>query len=230
LDTEPQTETKKKPAKRLRKRFWILLDLGILFIFLSLLFYRPFVYKEPKYQTSNQVGGHWTKLSSQIYNNAQLARPFEIQINQEEVNRMVLDSGWPKASGSISFSSPEVFLKPGQIILIGTAAFEEVKFFVTVAGRPEINESGKLNLKVTKLKVGALNVTLIARIMAQRSYSKAFSDTAINKDDTGAKILASLLNNEPFEPVFIVEDKKVRISAINILEEKIIIDFVPVID
>jgi hypothetical protein len=42
--------------------------------------------------------------------------------------------------------------------------------------------------------------------------------------------VASLLNDEPFEPVFTIEDKKVRIKSIKILEGKMKIDFVPVLD
>jgi hypothetical protein len=87
-----------------------------------------------------------------------------------------------------------------------------------------------MNLNVTKMKVGALNVTLIARLMAQRSYSQVLSDPSINRADIRTKIVASLLNDEPFEPVFTIEDKKVRIKSIKILEGKMKIDFVPVLD
>jgi hypothetical protein len=156
--------------------------------------------------------------------------PFEVEISQKEINLMVQDSGWPKESAGISFSAPEVFLRPEQIILMGTAAFEDVKLIVTVVGKPAVDESGFMNLNVTKMKVGALNVTLIARLMAQRSYSQVLSDPSINRADIRTKIVASLLNDEPFEPVFTIEDKKVRIKSIKILEGKMKIDFVPVLD
>jgi len=209
---------------------WLLFDLGILFIFLSLLFYRPMKYKEPQPTNSNVIGEHWTRLSSQIYNNAQLARPFEITISENEINLMVLDSGWPKESSGVSFSAPQVFLEPEQIVLMGTASFEDVKVIVTVAGKADIDEAGLMNLKVTKFKVGALNVTLPARLIAKRNYSQALSNPSIDREDIRTKIVSSLLNDEPFEPVFVIEDKKVRISKVQVLEKKIKIDFEPALD
>jgi len=41
---------------------------------------------------------------------------------------------------------------------------------------------------------------------------------------------ASLLNGEPFEPVFKIEDKKVRLEKMTIKQKKLTIRLIPVFD
>lgn len=224
--TANKEERKKRKTK---KRFWVLIDLSILFFFLSLLLYRPLRYSRPEPIETNEVSTYWThELMPEIYNGAQRQVPFEVVIKQKEINEAIASSSWPKFSDGFSFSAPEVFFEPGRIILIGAARLKEVEFIITVAGRPVINEDGLLNLHIIKVKVGAVPVTIVSKIIARRMYTKQISEIDIDSDDWRVKILGSLLNDKPFEPIFDAEDKKVRIKKVDIEKGELRIGFEPV--
>lgn len=231
MENLEKTKTRKErnPKKsKTRKRFWVLVDLSILFLFLALLLYRPFRYNRPEPIKTNVVSTYWThKLMPEFYNKAQLQKPFELVVTQEGINQAVAGSGWPKFSDGFSFSAPEVFFEKGRILLIGTAAFKDVEFIVTVAGKPVINQNGLLNLYITKVKVGAVPVTIIAKIVARKMYTRHLGEIEIDADDWRVKILGSLLNDEPFEPIFDAEDKRVRIIKVDIGKGEIRIGFEP---
>ncbi len=113
---------------------------------------------------------------------------------------------------------------------MGTVNIKGVEFVVTIVAEPKIDERGLLNLWVTKVKVGAMNITLLARVMAKTMYQKQLATAPLNTQDWRAKIAGSLLNDEPFEPVFKVEDKKVRVKKITITQEKLTIHLTPASD
>ena len=230
LEDSEKTQVKKDTKKKSKKRFWLLIDLGILFIFLSFLFYRPWNYRTPTPVQTGRISTYWKQKTSEIYNKAQMRESFSIEFSQEGISEAVLAGDWPKESAGMSFSAPQVLFKPGKIVLIGTASLQDIELVVTVAGRPVINEAGLINLNVTEFKVGAINVILIAKIIAQNSFSKELQKGEIDTSDIRAKIVASIINDEPFEVVFTVEDKKIKITGAQVLGEKIRIDFAPVFD
>jgi len=108
-----------------------------------------------------------------------------------------------------------------------------VDLVITVVGEPRLNEEGLLNLHVAKVKIGAMNITPLARMIAKRMYAQRLATVPIDTEDLGAKIAGSLLNDEPFEPVFDIADifenekKKLRIEKITIQQEKLILRLVP---
>jgi uncharacterized protein YpmS len=223
------TKEKERKKRKSKKRFWVLVDLSILCFLFSLLLYRPMRYSRPEPKETNEVSTYWThELMPEIYNNAQRQVPFEIVIKQDEINEAVASSSWPKFSDGFSFSAPEVFFDPGRIILIGATRLKEVEFIITVAGEPVINENGLLNLHLTKVKVGAVPVTIVSKIIARKMYTKQISEIKVDSDDWRVKILGSLLNDEPFEPIFDAEDKKVRIIKVDITKGELRIGFAPV--
>jgi hypothetical protein len=79
-----------------------------------------------------------------------------------------------------------------------------------------------------------MNITPIARLMAKRMYTERLATVHVDTENLRAKIAASLLNDEPFEPVINVRDifedvdKKVRIEKITITQKKLTIRLVPV--
>ena len=72
-----------------------------------------------------------------------------------------------------------------------------------------------------------MNVTPLAKIMAKRMYAQKIATSSGKSKEFYAKIVASLLNDEPFEPVFEVDDRKVRIEKIAVQQEKITAHMVP---
>jgi uncharacterized protein YpmS len=220
--------------RKLKKAFWcwLLIDLVVVLVILILLLHKPARYNPPVASSaSNQRGQDCPylthELSPQLYNGVQQGEPFDLVVTQEGVNEIIAWSEWPKQSEGIIFSAPMVLFVPDRVVLMVTADVKGVGFVITIVVEPTINEEGLLNLRVAKLKVGAMNVTPLARIIARSSYEQRFAMGDIDSDDLSVRIAASLLNNEPFEPVFELEDKKARVEKITIEQEKLTVHLVP---
>jgi len=218
-------KTRKK--RKFKIIYLLLIDLAAVLVILVLLLYKPARYDPPRAVHDKQVAPYLTYLSSEIYNGAQLQEPFDLIVTQQGINDAIARSEWPKESDGVSFSAPEVLFVPDQIVLMGTANIKGVEFVVTVMLEPTLDQRGFLNLYVAKIKIGAMNITLLARLIARRMYHQRLATTTIDTDDLRAKTAGSLLDNQPFDPVFKVEDKKVRIKKITIAEQKLTIRFAP---
>ena len=222
-------KTRKK--RKFKKRYWLLVDLVIVAAIFALLLYKPGCYNPPETVYDKQVSLYLThELSPQLYNGIQRQEPFDLLVLQEGVNDIIARSKWPKESEGISFSAPEVLFVPDSIVLMGTAALKGVQFVVTTVLCPKLDENGLLNLRVAKVKIGAVNITLLARLIAKKMYAQRLAATDIDADALGVKITAALLNDEPFEPVFEIDDKKVRVEKITITHGKLTIGLAPASD
>ena len=230
-------EKKQEPSeaarlkKRKRRRLWLLVDLGVSLtvtaIMLLLLLHRPVSYNPTKPAQTKEVNTYWTHVIwPQIYNGAQQQKPFELEVSEEGINRIVADSDWPKVSEGAVFTAPQVNLATDSIILMGTATIENVNFIVTMAGKPVIDESGLLNLNISAFKIGALNVTPLAKVIARKMYAQRLADVRVNAEDLNAKVLNSLFYDKPFESVFPIDDKKIKIAGITTEQGKLTIRFV----
>ena len=221
----------RKKAKYRKLVCWLLVDLSVAAVIFALLLYTPGLYKpaviDPDDYKKGQVHPYLTHLSSEIYNGAQRSKPFELIVTQKGINDLIAWSKWPKESEGIMFSAPAVLFVPGSIVLMGTAHIKGVEFVITIVLEPRVDEQGLLNLQVAKVKIGAMNITPLAKIMAKRMYAQRLATVPIDTEALQTKIAGSLLNDEPFEPVLKVEDKKVRVEKITIAEQKSILHLIP---
>jgi hypothetical protein len=78
-----------------------------------------------------------------------------------------------------------------------------------------------LNLHINSVALGAVSFTSVARLMGERAYSDWMSSTGMEPNNIAAQVCRSLLNNEPFEPVFEFGRKRLRVSRIDVSVEKI---------
>jgi len=214
---------------KFKKIYWVLIGLpAVPACLVLLLLYKPGRYEPPEATYNKQVSPYLThELLPHIYNNAQLGEPFELTIIQNRTKDIIGLTEWPKQSDVIMVSAPEVFFVADAIVLMGTVAAGGVEFVVTFVLEPRLDREGLLNLRVTKVKVGAMNITPLAKVVAKKMYAQRLATTNIDREDLRAQIAASLLNDEPFEPVFKVEDKKVRVEKISITEGKLTIRLAP---
>ena len=223
--------------RKLKKAFWywLLIDLIAVFIILVLLLHRPARYRSPvitaTHSNHKQVSRYLThELLPQIYNGAQRQEPFHIIITQDDAKKIVAATEWPKQYDGIELSAPMVFFAPGKIILMSAAEVKGMDVIITVVAEPVIDQQGFLNLQVAKVKIGALNITPLARMIARRMYEQTIGFADINPDDLGVRVAASLFNNQPFDPLFQLEDKKIRLKEINIEPGKLILHLSPASD
>jgi len=225
-----ETEPKKHKKRRFKRHYWLLVDLAVVIIVFALLLYKPARYEPLNASLFDlklgQVHPYWTQLSSEIYNGAQLQEPFEVVIIEEKINEAI--AGWSEASEGIVLSAPAALFVPDRIVLMGLADMKGLKLVVTVEIEPEIDESRLLHLQVEKVKVGAMNITPAARFIAKRKYDQQAAIIPVDTEDWRAQIAGSLLNDKPFEPIFRVEDKKVRLEKITIQKKKLILRLTPV--
>jgi uncharacterized protein YpmS len=212
-----------------RKLYWLLFHLAAALILLGLLLYRPGRYHPAGPANAKSESKYLTHvLGPQFYNGAQRAEPFDLVVTQEGINDIIAHSGWPRSYGETTFSSPAVLFEPDGIVLMGTVDIEGVGFVVTIVLNPHLEDEGLLNLRVDKLKIGAMNVTFPARIISKRMYEQRVAAGPVDLTDIRAQIAASLLNEEPFDPVFKAEDKYVRLEKIMLEKEKLTLRLVPV--
>jgi len=228
---------KRKSRKKLRRLCWLLAALAAAVIVLSLLLYKPAHYNPPEFAHDKLVSPYLTNVLGPALNNGiQRGEPFDLVVTQTGINEVIAwcyKHKWSKQFGEIGYSAPEVFFAPDTIALMGTVAAAGREFVVTVVSKPALSQNGLLNLRVVKVKIGAVNITPIARIIARTIYQKRLETKPIDKDDVRAKIAASLLNNEPFNPIFRVRDayekeyKKVRLKKVTIRHEELILRLAP---
>jgi len=228
-ETDLQIRKKARSNKLIR---WLMVDIAVAALVFVVLLYRPGRYQPPgsdKYR-SGEVSPYLTnELSPAIYNGIQRVEPFDVVITQEGLNDIIARGNWPMESEGILLYAPAALFIPGRLVLMGTAAAKGVEFVVTIELEPKIDEKGLLNLQIAKLKIGAMNITPLAKIIAKKMYMQKISGIELDSNAIQTKIAASLLTDVPFEPVFSIDDtKKVRIEKITIENEKLLAHLVPV--
>lgn len=203
----------------------LLIGLGVVLIILMLLFNRPAAYHPVYVRSDNSISTYMTnELLPAIYNGSQRGQPFDLVVTQEGINEVV---GQYKGGGS-RFSRPMVVFSPGKVVLMGTVNLWGLKFVASFAAEPKINEQGSVNLKLTKVKIGAVSVTPFARRLARRIYREQLA--AEEKDTQGVErlIIIMVLNDEPVASVFDIDDRKVRLEKVTISEGKATLRLAPV--
>ena len=227
----PNLNTKKKT--KYKKLFcWLAVDLTVTVVIFALLLYKPARYNPTDAADTDynpkQVSKYLThELMPQFYNGAQLGEPFEVIVAQKGINEIVSRCNWPVESEGVMFYAPEVLFAPGSIVFMGTADIRGVQLVVTIELEPKVNEDKLLNPEVTRVKVGAMNITPLAKMIAKKMYAQRLDTAPVDTEDWRTKIAASLLNDEPFDPIFDVEDKKVRVDRITVANEKLILHLIP---
>ena len=231
-------KTRKK--RKFKKRYWLLIDLAAAIVIFALLLYKPARYKPgdiaPTGNKQKEISQYLTNvLLPQLYNGAQRREPFDLVVIQNGINETIARFKWPQESNGVLFSAPTVLFAPERIVLMGIANIKGVDLVVTVEAKPGLDEEDLLNLRVEKVKIGAMNITPIARLLAKRMYAERLATIPIDTENLRTKIAASLLNGEPFEPIFNIkdifdnnEDTKLRVKKITITQEKLTIRLVPV--
>jgi hypothetical protein len=229
-------DLKVRKKAKFKKKVYLLLTVlvvisAILIVVFALLLHRPSFYKPLDFANSKEVSLYLThELLPELYNGAQLQEPFNLVVTQSGINDIVARFEWPKEFGSIRFSAPMVFFVPHSIVLMGTVLLEGAEFVGTVVAEPNLDANGLLSLQVVSVKIGAVDITPLAGVLARRIFQQQLAAGKIDAEDFWVRATASLLNGEPFEPVFKIEDKKVRVEKITIEQKKLTISLVPVVD
>jgi hypothetical protein len=223
---------KRKKSRRRKLLIWLGVDLLVAATVALLLLHKPSGYHpvrpDPTDPNGEQVDPYLSRdLSSRFYNEAQRQRPFEMVVLDEALNEAIAQWKWPRETGGITLTAPQVLFRPGRIVLMGTTELEGADFVLTIELGPHIDDQGQLSLSVEKVKVGAMNVTLLAKMMAKRMYKERLESAPVDMQDLRTKIAASLFNDESFDPLVKVEDKWVRLRSFDLTDGKLTARFDP---
>jgi hypothetical protein len=225
---------KKKKKKRSHGKLavWLTADLTIALILILLLLHKPAGYEPVKHESHGDAPEHihryLTHLGSELYNGAQTNAPFDLVVVEAGINQAIAQSNWPKQSDGISFSLPTATFSPKGIMLMGTANIEGVDLVVTLEGQPSLMDDGQLKLHLSKVKIGAMSVTPMARIVARKMYRDQLNYMTVDSEDLQTKIATALINDQPFDPVFNIEGRMIRLTDLSLEEDKLILRFVPI--
>ncbi len=218
-----------RKKKRLKKLIcWLAIDLSVAFIIFALLLYKPGKYN-PEFDESEEVSSSLLKLYSVIHDKSQLKDPFEIVITQESLNDLLNLADWPMESEGVLLYSPAAIIDSNAVILMGTAELQSVEFIITIELQPKINEQEMMNIDVQAVKVGAINVTPLAKITAQQMYKQKLAEMGnLDLYTWQSKLVASILAGEAMEPVFDIDNQEVKVKNIHIEQGKITLQLDPI--
>lgn len=221
---------KKKKSKRKKLIIWLLIDILVAAIVISLLLHKPARYSPfvPNDADPDRVHPYLSHdLMPQLYNGAQSQRPFEFVVSDQLLNEAIAQAKWPQHAEGVTFDTPQVLFFPDRVVLMGTVDAKGVEPVVTIEVAPHLDEEGLLSLDIRKVKVGAMNITWPAKVVARKMYQERLETVPVDTEDIRTKIAAALLNEEAFEPVFKIEDKWVRMENLTLVEGRLTIRFVP---
>ncbi|MCP4451489.1 MAG: hypothetical protein GY809_08510 [Planctomycetes bacterium] len=226
----------KTPRKKMKKRYKALLLLT-LFVMLAgaimaLLLHKPAGYEpvnlnaQPE-EGPTEISRYLTYLYSQMHNNAQKKETFEVEVLEDGINQAIASANWPQRSDDIVFAQPKAEFDEDGITVTGTANVKGVDLVVTIHGLLQMLEDGQSNVHIQTVRIGALNVTRLAKYLAKRMYKERFGMVYVESTDPRVLIAASLLEDKPFDPVFEVNDKGVRLIQTTMEQDLIRLKFEP---
>jgi hypothetical protein len=217
--------------KSFAKKHWLLLidaaiTVIILLVLLILLRHTPAAY-HPEAGFEKQVSPYLTHhLMPQFYNGMQKREPFELIIDQKGLNEAIASFGWPKMyDNGLIISTPAVIFEPNRLHLMANVNLKGFDTVVTVEISPQFDANGLLSLNVEKMKIGALSVTYIAKMMAQKMFDEQIG--SVEADNIASLALASALTGRPFVPDFKADGKKAKIDKVALENEVLKIHITP---
>lgn len=223
------TALKKSRKTKLRIICWLFGCIAALLVILVLLIlHKPAGYYPPKVVADNEISSYLThQLLPQLYNGAQRQQPFVLEVTEEGINDIIAHSHWPRQAGGCSFLTPAFSFHSGKVVVMGSAVLKDVEFAVSVELEPAVGSDGLLDLSISGVRVGAVNITALAKTIAAGMYRNKVASGSVDANALGAKVLAALLIDEPFEPVFEVDDEEIRAEKISVSGKKLTFFFVP---
>jgi hypothetical protein len=223
---------KAKPGRRavtsVLKNRWVLGGAIIAAAAVLMLFYRPPSYTSPPSGSAAEDTYLTNVLAPAVYNGLQRGEPFDLLLEEDKINRAILSGDWPKTHESIQFSAPVVGFADGRITVMTTAVANPLEFVVTLALRPSVDDEGLLNIPLENAKVGALDVTPLVRLTGRKIYRRWTTDhEKTGPDDVRIRLVESLLDGRPFEGVFDLGGRRLRVKDVSVTDRKMTLGLVP---
>jgi uncharacterized protein YpmS len=214
-----------------KKYLWPAVPIVLALLAIALVMHKPNDYAPLRITDQNQISTYVTHyLLPTIYNNSQLDEPFEVVITEEGLNDSLSRWRQPMNFDNITFTDPQVILTQNKIIFMATARTRFASPVLTIRITPAINAFGQLNIHVDSVSLGTLGITTLAKSKGKKAFTDWLSFTGTDPNDVPSQICKSMLNDEPFEPVFKLNDKSLRLCEIKLEAKKITALLLPLSD
>ncbi len=189
----------------------------VVFLFiLMLLKNQPASFKQPQVITDDIVSPYLThKVMTVLYEMLQKKGQSELVLTEAGLQDIISRESWPKPCGPFELHCPQIVLRKNRITLMARAK-AVVETIVTVVIEPRNIESDRMVLHLDTVRLGSLPITAIAKSIARKELKKEFERQQIEPSDWQAKLAASLLDDQPIEPVFYMVLAEMRINRIDI--------------
>ena len=223
----------KKKKQKTSKTIYVIsiVVTGVLLILFLMFTKSPSQYQPLEATESGEVHRYLTHyLAPQFHNEIQLDKPFEVIVPQKELNEMIvdrstLDIDWPVKLDGLTFSAPAVVFSKDTALLMGRVSFGPISVVVSVAAQPKLAENGELFLNVRRVRVGSVNVTPLATVLAEGVFAEQME---LNPElDWIGGLASACLSNEPYEPVFDAYESKIRLISVQLEDRKLTLRFEP---
>ena len=204
------------PVRQKHNIGMVLLIAGaVLIVLVFLMFHKPRRYQPETPENPSEVSTYLSHhLAPDLNNNIQLDEPFNMVVEENGLNDIISRGIWPLDYGYVQVSAPAVEFTDDSILIMATVSFSSVRSVITAAFRPRLDEQGQLYLDLQYVKMGSVRITVFARSLTRTIITEQLQDV---DDSQWRQIISdSILKNQPFEPVFVAYDKKIRLSRIEV--------------
>ena len=199
---------------------------AVLIVLVFLMLHKPRRYHPETPENPDEVSTYLThRLAPDLNNNIQLDEPFNMVVEENGFNDIISRGIWPLDHGYVQVSSPAVEFTDDSILIMATVAFSSVPSVITAAFRPRLDEQGRLYLNLRYVKMGSVRITVFARRLTRAIITEQLQNV---EDGQWLQIISdAILENQPFEPVFVAYDKKICLSRIEVQPGRVRLTFKP---
>jgi hypothetical protein len=110
---------------------------------------------------------------------------------------------------------------------MAAAETANIELVLTAELQPTLTDNGLLILHVEKVKIGALGITPLARAIARKLYAHRLEPLPDGELNLTAKLMRSIIDGEPFDPVFTLEGHTIRINSVHIEPKELVVGIQP---
>ncbi len=202
---------------------WVLIFLLVLW--LIRLFSTPRHYRTVKPVSDRQVSQYLTNyILPELHNKSQYGQPFDIVLSQDGINDIIVRHIDADSLHRAGFSDLSVTFKKGKLLVTGKTSYCGLEFITTAVLKPYIDKKGRFRPGVEEVLAGKSSIPFADEILKQRILDRLSS---LSDDSNIAGVVGTLFSGEKTEPVFKLNNKKLRIEEITIRNGEIAINFLP---
>lgn len=225
---------KKESAKRDHQktdrsfRLWGLgaVGLGVLIGIVILIWHKPKAYQPLQPENPEQVSLYLThELGPDFFNRVQLEKPFDLIIEQQGLNDIISRLDWIQQLGPLSLVQPNIIFADGSILLMGTLQYKGVSSVLSILAFPTLDANQQIGMNIQSVRLGMVPVTTLVSKLSQ----KALDDNrdGFKEDPEVEQIVQAIIRNEPFDPVFRIPDRRVRITGFTLENNVLTLTLLP---